>query len=242
MSLIVQKYGGSSLQTPKHILSVAQKISKIKKEGHQLVIVVSAMGNTTNELLELSKQITTKPYARELDMLLSAGERISMSLLSMALHQLGHHSISFTGSQSGIVTNTEHTQAKILDIKSDRIKEELKQNKIVIVAGFQGVSTQKEVTTLGRGGSDVTAVALAVSLKAKRCEFYKDVDGLYTEDPKKDIKAIKMDRCQYEDVLMLVKNGSQILHLDAVCMAQKHLLPLYLASSFSESQGTLIER
>ena len=240
MSLIVQKYGGSSLATIERIREVASRIAQKKKEGNDLVIVVSAMGNSTDDLLQLAHQVTDSPHKRELDMLLSAGERISMSLLSMALHAIGQCSISFTGSQSGIVTDNEHTQAKIVEVKADRIKEELQQGKIVIVAGFQGVSTTKEVTTLGRGGSDVTAVALAVALNAARCELYKDVDGVYTQDPKLAIHAKKLERCNYDVVLNMVAQGSQLLHVEAIKLAEKYSLPLYVASSFNNQLGTTI--
>jgi len=205
-----------------------------------MVIVVSAMGDTTNELMSLAMQMTEKPSSRELDMLLSSGERISMSLLSMALHRLGVESISFTGSQSGIVTNTNHMNAKIIEIKGTRIKDALHANKVVIIAGFQGVSTEKEITTLGRGGSDVTAVALAAELKAERCEFYKDVDGIYTKDPKKFKDAKKLNHCRYETVLELVSEGATVFHRSAIELAQKYAVPLYIASTFETTQGTSI--
>ncbi len=241
MALIVQKYGGSSLATLDCIREVARRVSQRKKEGNDLVVVVSAMGNATNDLLKLAHEITEQPAARELDMLLSAGERISMSLLAMALHTIGEPSISFTGSQSGIVTDTSHTHAKILEIRADRIKEQLGLGKVVIVAGFQGVSTQKEVTTLGRGGSDVTAVALSVALSAKQCEFYKDVDGVYTKDPNHDADAQKMERCDYDRVLSLVHEGAKVLHPEALVLAKKYSIPLYVASSFNQCIGTTIE-
>ena len=241
MSLIVQKYGGSSLRSPAHIQKVAKKISDKKKEGHQLVIVVSAMGHTTDYLLKLAHEITPHPCSRELDMLLSAGERISMSLLAMALNQLGLSSISFTGSQSGIVTDTRHTDARILEVKADRIKAELALGKTVIVAGFQGVSTTKEVTTLGRGGSDVTAVALAVKLNAARCEFFKDVDGVYTKDPKTHHDAQKLSCCDYVDVLKLVNEGATVFHPEALHLDKRYALPLYLSSTFGSNEGTVIQ-
>ena len=241
MSLIVQKYGGSSLATPVKLRKVAQKIVERKKLGDDLVVVVSAMGDTTDHLVKLANQVSQNPSARELDMLLSSGERISMSLLSMALNDLGVASISFTGSQSGIVTDTTHTNAKILEVKADRIRQELSSGKVVIVAGFQGVSIQKEITTLGRGGSDVTAVALAIKLGAERCEFYKDVDGIYTKDPKVHSDAKKLTQCDYSVVLELVKKGSSVFHPQAIHLAKEHAVPLYLYSTFRTSgSGTEI--
>jgi aspartate kinase len=240
MLLIVQKYGGSSLATPERIKKVARGISDVYKKGTQLVVVVSAMGDSTDKLQALALQVSLTPSDRELDMLLSAGERISMSLLSMALHDLGHNAVSLTGSQSGIVTDTAHTRATILDIRADRIKEALSLNRIIIVAGFQGVSTEKEVTTLGRGGSDVTAVALAVKLGASRCEFYKDVDGVYTNDPKTNPDAKKIKTCHYADVMKLLNEGSGVFHRRAIELAEKHSLPLYLASTLNTDSGTRI--
>ncbi|MEK7790670.1 MAG: aspartate kinase [Deltaproteobacteria bacterium] len=240
MSLIVQKYGGSSLSTPLRIREMASRISKRKKQGDDLVVVVSAMGNETDKLLKLAHEVSQNPPARELDMLLSVGERISMSLLSMALHDLGEPAISFTGSQSGIVTDAVHTNARILEVKADRIKEELRLGKVVIVAGFQGVSVDREITTLGRGGSDVTAVALAISLEASFCEFYKDVDGLYSKDPRQFLDAQKMSECDYSEVYELVEKGAKVFHPLAIDLAKKHALPLYLASSFNSEPGTWI--
>lgn len=240
MALIVQKYGGSSLATIECVLNVAKRIIQKKSEGHDLVVVVSAMGNTTNELLELAHKVSSHPPARELDMLLTSGERISIALLAMALDRLGQASISFTGSQSGIVTDTSHTNAKILEVKADRIREQLKLGKVVIVAGFQGVSTEKEITTLGRGGSDVTAVMLAATLGASCCEFYKDIDGVYTHDPKTFSDAKKLEKCSYEVVLNMIQHGSKPLHLDALHLARKYSIPLYIASSFQDYKGTRV--
>lgn len=240
MALIVQKYGGSSLETPQRILEVARRIHKRKKKGIDLVVVVSAMGRQTDELLKLARGISQDPPARELDMLLSVGERISMALLSMALHDLGQPAISFTGSQSGIVTDDVHTNARILEVRADRIRQELRDGKIVIVAGFQGVSLTREITTLGRGGSDVTAVALAVSLQASVCEFYKDVDGLYSKDPKHDLNAQKLSECDYSIVQNLLEQGARVFHPLAIELAERHRLLLYLASSFNSSPGTWI--
>lgn len=242
MKLIVQKYGGSSLETTERIREIANQIIQKKKLGYDLIVVVSAMGKTTDHLLKLAHEITSSPLARELDMLLSAGERISMSLLSMALNEKGQASISFTGSQSGIVTDTTHTNAKILEVRGDRIKQELQCGKIVIVAGFQGVSTNKEVTTLGRGGSDVTAVALAVGLGAIQCEFYKDVDGVYTRDPKLYADAKKIEKCDYSKIKALVEQGARVFHPQAIELAEKFSMPLYISSSFHGETGTTIER
>lgn len=240
MSLIVQKYGGSSLATSARIKEVARRIHERKIQGDDLVIVVSAMGKQTDALLKLAHEVSNHPPVRELDMLLSVGERISMALLSMALYDLGQPAISFTGSQSGIVTDTVHTNARIVEVKADRIKEELKQGKVVIVAGFQGVSVTREITTLGRGGSDVTAVALAISLGASACEFYKDVDGLYSKDPKQYGDAQKLSECDYSTVHDLVEQGARVFHPLAIDLAKQHALPLYLASSFNSEAGTWI--
>lgn len=240
MALIVQKYGGSSLETPQRIREVACRIHERKKKGIDLVVVVSAMGKQTDELLRLARGVSQNPPARELDMLLSVGERISMALLSMALYDLSQPAISFTGSQSGIVTDEVHTNARILEVRADRILQELRGGKVVIVAGFQGVSLTREITTLGRGGSDVTAVALAVSLQASVCEFYKDVDGLYSQDPKRDLNAQKLSECDYATVRNIIEQGAKVFHPLAIELAQRHRLPLYLASSFHSSPGTWI--
>ena len=242
MPLIVQKYGGSSLSTTEKIKKVANQIMARKKEGYNLAVVVSAMGDTTDQLEQLAYEISPNPCRREMDMLLSAGERISMALLAIALKEKGEESISFTGSQSGIVTDATHTNAQILEIKADRLLAELTKGRVVIVAGFQGVSTTKEVTTLGRGGSDVTAVALAVRLGAIQCEFYKDVDGVYTKDPHKFKDAKKIEACDYDDILKLVQAGAVVFHPRAIEIAQKHSLPLRITSTFKPDRGTLIQR
>lgn len=240
MALIVQKYGGSSLETPQRIREVARRIHERKKRGVDLVVVVSAMGKQTDELLRLARGVSKDPPARELDMLLSVGERISMALLSMALYDLGQPAISFTGSQSGIVTDEVHTNARILEVRGDRIRQGLGSGRVVIVAGFQGVSLSREITTLGRGGSDVTAVALAVSLQASVCEFYKDVEGLYSQDPKHHLNAQKLSECDYSTVQNLIEQGAKVFHPLAIELARQHRLPLYLASSFNSSPGTWI--
>ena len=238
--IIVQKYGGACLATIDNIKQVAKRVIDTKNKGYSLVVVVSAMGDTTDHLLEQSRMITLDPSKRELDMLLTSGERISMALLSMAIN--AHHvsAISLTGSQCGIITNANHTEAEIIDIKGDRIKKALETDTIVIIAGFQGVSFEKEITTLGRGGSDTTAVALAAYLKAARCELLKDVDGMYTEDPKKNPHAKKLKSVSYDDALSIIRHGSGILHEKSVELAKKFGVVLNVRSGFSEEEGTVI--
>lgn len=240
MALIVQKYGGTSVATPDLICQIAKRIIKLKEQGNDLVIVVSAMGDQTDKLMKLAYQITDSPREREMDMLLSVGERITMALLSMAINNLGHEAISFTGSQSGIITDTHHMRARILEIRAFRITEELEKGKIVIVAGFQGVSLEKEVTTLGRGGSDTSAVALAAFLQAERCEILKDVNGVYTADPRIIPNAKKLDYITYDEMIELANAGAKVLHPRAVELAKKHHVPLHIRSSFNEEEGTLV--
>lgn len=240
--LIVQKYGGATLSTPEKIKQVAIRISELHKSGTSVVVVVSAMGQTTNDLINLAHQVSERPSLRELDMLLSVGERISMSLLSMALNDLGCSAISFTGSQAGIITDDSHINARIIDVKAFRIEDALKENKIVILAGFQGVSQKtKEITTLGRGGSDITAVAIADYLKADRCEILKDVDGVYTADPKIVSDAKIISEIAYDQFSEMTLWGAKVLHYSSVEMASQKKVPLYIGSSInSESKGTLI--
>ncbi len=240
MSLIIQKFGGTSLATPERIKRAAERIVETKRRGDDVVVVVSAMGDTTDKLFSFAKRITENPPERELDMLLTAGERISMSLLSMAIMRLGFDAISFTGSQVGIVTDTRHTEARIIEIKGDRLLKALREGKIPIVAGFQGVSREKEVTTLGRGGSDTTAVALGVWLGADLCEIYTDVSGVYTEDPKvfKQVKRLK--EISYEEILELSSLGAEVLHPRACILAAKYRLPLSIRSSFNKREGTMV--
>lgn len=210
MSLIVQKYGGSSLASPRHIRLAAQRICDLKLSGKQVVVVVSAMGRMTDKLVRLAERTVSKPSEREMDMLLSAGERVSMSLLAMVLEELGVPAISFTGSQSGIVTTGDHTNARIIGVKAHRIREALALGKVVIVAGFQGVSESKEVTTLGRGGSDTTAVAIAAELGAEACEILTDVDGIFTADPRVVPKAQLIESCSYDEALELSSRGAKL--------------------------------
>ena len=240
MAIIVKKFGGTSVGSIDKIKHVAHEIAQRMEPDDQIVIVVSAMGKTTDELFRLAYQITDHPSRRELDMLLTAGERITMSLLSVALHTEGLSSISFTGSQSGIITDGSHGNAKIINVNAFRIREELDKGKIVIVAGFQGVSLQKEVTTLGRGGSDTTAVALASYLKADTCEIFTDVDGVFTADPRIVADPDLLPIIDYDEMLALAYNGSKVLHPRAVEFAMKYKIPVEVKSSISFNPGTLV--
>lgn len=243
MGIVVQKYGGSSVADAAGIKRVAQRIVATKKAGHDVVVVVSAMGDTTDELIDLANQVTPLPPPRELDMLLTAGERISMAVLAMAIQTLGLEARSFTGSQAGVITDAEHGRAKIIDVTPSRIEEALGQGAIAIVAGFQGVSqTTKDITTLGRGGSDTTAVALAVALKAEVCEIYSDVDGIFSADPRIEKKARKIPRISYEETLEMAAQGAKILHLRCVEYARRYDMPIHVRSSFSEHEGTWVVR
>ena len=241
-SLIVQKYGGSSVANIDRIKAVAKRVALYKKQGHSLVVVVSALGDTTDELLKLVDKITPMPNEREVDMLISTGEQVSVSLLAMALHKMGIGAISFTGGQVGITTDRSHTKAKILDVSAERIKRELKKNKVVIVAGFQGVNAEQEITTLGRGGSDITAVALAAALKASVCEIYTDVEGVYTADPRIVKDARKLSRISYEEMLELASLGAQVMQARSMEVAKKFSVPLHIRSSFTNKEGTIISK
>lgn len=240
--MIVQKYGGATLSTPEKIKQAALRISQLHKSGTQVVVVVSAMGQTTNELIALAHQVSPRPQLRELDMLLTVGERISMSLMSMALNDLGCAAISFTGSQAGILTDESHVNANIIDVKATRVEEALKENKIVIMAGFQGVSpVTKEITTLGRGGSDTSAVAMAGYLKAERCEILKDVECVYTADPRLVSTSHPIPRLNYTHLLEMTSWGAKVLHHRSVEMAQSKNVKLYVGPAATGSaQGTLI--
>jgi aspartate kinase len=241
MGLIVQKYGGSSLSDAEAMKRVASRIVATKKAGHQVVVVVSAMGDTTDELIDLANQITPLPAGRELDMLLTAGERISMALLAMAIKNLGFEALSFTGSQAGVITDSKHGRARIIDVTPGRIQEALKQDAIAIVAGFQGISQDtKDVTTLGRGGSDTTAVALAAALEADVCEIYTDVDGVFSADPRIVPAARKLKSVTYEEMLELAASGAKVLHLRCVEYARRFDLPIHVRSSFSNLEGTWV--
>src|SRR5699024_5802203 len=241
VALIVQKYGGSSVSDAEAIKRVAQRIVAQKKAGHDVVVVVSAMGDTTDELLDLAEQVTPMPPARELDMLVTAGERMSMALVAMAIENLGYEARSFTGSQAGVITTSWHGNAKIIDVTPGRITEAVSEGAICIVAGFQGVSQDtKDITSLGRGGSDTTAVALAGALDADTCEIYSDVDGVFTADPRIVPSARRVPKLSYEEMLEMAASGTKILHLRCVEYARQYNIPLHVRSSFSQKPGTWI--
>ncbi len=241
MGIVVQKYGGSSVADAAGIKRVAQRIAATRREGHDVVVVVSAMGDTTDELRDLAEQVTPLPPPRELDMLLTAGERISMALVAMAIAQLGHKAQSFTGSQAGVITDSAHGKAKIIDITPGRIENAIASGAIAIVAGFQGVSQDtKDITTLGRGASDTTAVALAAALGADVCEIYSDVDGVFTADPRIVPTARKLSRVSTEEMLEMAASGAKILHLRCVEYARRYHMPVHVRSSFSQKEGTWI--
>ncbi|MBF4572872.1 aspartate kinase [Herbiconiux sp. VKM Ac-1786] len=241
MSLIVQKFGGSSVADAESIKRVAKRIVETRKAGNEVVVAVSAMGDTTDELLDLAHEVAPIPAPREMDMLLSAGERISMALLAMAIESLGHTARSFTGSQAGMITDARHGAARIVDVTPVRLREALDDGAIVIVAGFQGFNRDtKDITTLGRGGSDTTAVALAAALNADVCEIYTDVDGIFSADPRLVPKAHKIDRITSEEMLELAANGAKVLYIRAVEYARRHGVTLHVRSSFNNNEGTIV--
>jgi aspartate kinase len=239
-NIIVMKFGGTSVADATCMKRVANRIVDARKEGHPVVAVVSARGDTTDDLIEMAREISENPPAREMDMLLSTGERISAALVAMAIHELGYDAISMTGSQAGIVTDTAHTKAKILDIRPHRIRKALDEDKIVLVAGFQGVSTDQDVTTLGRGGSDTTAVALAAALGAEACMIFTDVDGIYTTDPRVVPEARKLDFISNDEMLELTASGAKVMMLRSIEVARRYDVPLWVRSSFTNAPGTLI--
>ena len=239
--LIVQKYGGSSVANVERIKRVAGRIIETKEKGKKVVVVVSAMGDTTDDLIELAQKINEHPPHREMDMLLATGEQVSISLLAMAIQSMGHDVVSLTGAQCGIVTSNVHKRARINDIHTHRIEKELAAGKIVIVAGFQGINENKDITTLGRGGSDTSAVALAASLEAELCEIYTDVDGVYTADPRIVEDASKIEEISYEEVLEMASTGAKVLHPRSVEMAEKFKVPLVVRSSYNYNEGTIIK-
>ena len=239
MDIVVQKYGGSSVSTTDKIKMVAEEIKKSKEESKEVVVIVSAMGDTTDELLDLASSVSDKPDSRELDMLLNTGEQVSIALLTMALQNLGCKAVSLTGAQLHLETTSSHQKARIKDIDLSRIKKELNQGRIVVVAGFQGVTEKEEYTTLGRGGSDTSAVALAAKLEAK-CEIYTDVEGIYTCDPGLLPGARKLNHTSYEELIEMASLGAEVIHPRAVELAQKYQVPLYIAESCSQVEGTTI--
>src|SRR5687768_5291008 len=249
MAIIVQKYGGSSVADVRKLKSVAARIMRARQQGQQVVVVVSAMGDTTDELLGMAKQVSDNPDRRELDMLLSAGERISMALLSMAIRELGGDAISFTGSQSGIITNDRHVDARIIEVRPFRVQDELARGKIVVIAGYQGVSYRKEVTTLGRGGSDTTAVAMAAALNADYCEICSDVDGVYSADPRVVAEAHRISTLSYEETQEMAESGAKVLNAQAVEFAKERGIVIYaratngpLPGGDPSADGTVVRR
>jgi len=240
MKIIVQKFGGSSVENVDRIKAVAKRVSAYRKKGWRLVVVVSALGDTTDELVDLAGQIADVPPAREMDMLLSTGEQISCALLAMAINKLGYKSISFTGGQVGIKTDTSHTRAKIVGIDTLRLRRALKEGNVVIVAGFQGINENLDITTLGRGGSDLTAVALAVALKARVCEIYTDVQGIFTTDPRVVPAAKKIKQITYDEMLEMASLGAQVMQARSIEVAKKFDMPIHVRSSFVGATGTMI--
>jgi aspartate kinase len=240
VALIVQKYGGTSVADPDRIRAVAENVAFARRHGNDVVVVVSAMGKSTDNLIKLANDVSRTQPGREMDMLLTTGERVSMALLCMALADLGVEALSFTGSQVGIITDTAHTKAKILEVKGDRAREALAAGKVCVVAGFQGVSTAKEITTLGRGGSDTTAVALAAALGADACEIYTDVTGVFTADPRIVPQARKLQHVEFDEMLEMAGAGSKVLALRSVEFARNHNVPLHVRSSFTWEPGTWV--
>lgn len=241
MAVIVQKYGGTSVGSPERIRAVAERIVAAKEAGNSMIAVVSAMGDVTDDLVSLAAQINPEPPEREMDMLLATGEQVSIALLAMAIHALGHEAISFTGPQVGIVTDHGHTKAKIIEVRADRVREAIAQGRIVIVAGFQGTTPDGHITTLGRGGSDTTAVAVAAGVGADLCEIYTDVDGVYTADPRVVSDARKIDVISYEEMLELAASGAGVLNLRSVEFARNHGVVIHCRSSFAETAGTIVK-
>ena len=238
--ILVQKYGGSSVATSQHMKNVARRVAARSRDGRPVVVVVSAMGKTTDSLITLSREITFHPERREMDMLLHAGEIISTALLAMAVAEEGVPSISFTGQQAGMITDGSHTQARIQSVDGERILEELEKGRVVVIAGFQGVTANREITTLGRGGSDTSAVAVAVGIGAKECEILTDVDGVYTADPRVVEKPRKLAWCSYDEMLELAILGAKVLHSRSVEIARRFDMPILVATSFSDAPGTVI--
>src|SRR5687767_1320919 len=242
MAIVVQKYGGSSVAGVSRLRQVADRIMRTRQQGHDVVVVVSAMGDTTDELLAMAKQVTPNPERRELDMLLTAGERISMALLSIAIRDLGGDAISFTGSQSGIITNDRHVDARIIEVRPFRVQDELARGKIVVIAGFQGVSYRREVTTLGRGGSDTTAVAMAAALNADYCEICSDVDGVYSADPRVVAEAHRISTLSYEETQEMAESGAKVLNAQAVEFAKERGIVIYARATHGGPGETVVRK
>ncbi len=242
MAIVVQKFGGTSVATSERIMAAARRAIQAKKAGNQVIVVVSARGDTTDELIAMAKEISERPPARELDMLLSTGEQQSIALLAMAVQALGQPAVSFTGAQAGILTDAFHTKARIKSISTSRLLEALQEGKIVIVAGFQGVDEEENITTLGRGGSDTTAVALAAAVGADLCEIYTDVEGVFTTDPNVYSKARKLKKISYEEMLEMASMGAKVLHIRSVEFGMKYHVPILVGSSFTDAPGTLVTR
>jgi aspartate kinase len=240
VALLVQKFGGTSVADPDRIRAVAEHVARTRRAGNDVIVAVSAMGKSTDDLVRLAHEVSAVPTGREMDMLLTAGERISMALLSMAVNDLGVPAVSFTGSQAGIVTDTDHGRAKIIEVKGDRIREVLAKGQVAIVAGFQGVSTEKEIVTLGRGASDLTAVALAAAFHADVCEIYTDVEGVYTADPRIVADARRIARISFEEMLEMAATGGRVLAMRSVELARNHHVPLHVRSSFTWAPGTWV--
>ena len=240
MALIVQKYGGTSVADPDRMRAVAENVAFTRRHGHDVVVVPSAMGKTTDNLIKLANDVSATQPGREMDMLITTGERISMSLLCMALADLGVEAVSFTGSQAGIITDAVHMKAKILEVKGDRIREGLAAGKVCVVAGFQGISTAKEITSLGRGGSDTTAVALAAALHADSCEIYTDVTGVFSADPRLVPQARKLAHVNFDEMLEMAGSGSKVLALRSVEFARNHNVPVHVRSAFTWEPGTWV--
>ncbi len=240
--LIVQKYGGTSVANTERIKAVAERVARTAKQGHKVAVVVSAMSGETDKLISLANQVSSNPNEREMDMLLSSGERVTTALTAMAIEELGHKAMAFTGRQMGIITDTVHTKAKIEKITGERAKKALDEGSVIVVAGFQGITEGEDVTTLGRGGSDLSAVAIAYALKADLCEIYTDVDGVYTADPRIAPDAKKLDKISYEEMLELASLGSKVLQTRSVEFAMKYEVPVVVRSSFNDNPGTLVTR
>jgi aspartate kinase len=240
MALIVQKYGGSSVASAERIKAVAKRIARTADQGDQVVVVVSAMGDTTDDLIKLAGQITKQPHPREMDVLVSTGELVSSALLTMALHELGYKAISLSGAQAGIRTDSNFRRARVLAVETKRIQEELTEGQIVIVAGFQGITEDMDVTTLGRGASDISAVALAAAMKADVCARYTDTDGIYTADPRVVSNTKRLEEIGYEEMLELTTYGNKVMQPRAIELAELYNIPIYVASSFNDNPGTLI--